>query len=87
MPQVFVISVRMGTTSPLVIASVANVSGLTVFTMMQVILLLFITLYQNCQANYFSNPFVLQDLFIKELKLRALLEKVKLNHESKHIDM
>ena len=59
---------------------------LTSLIMMNLIFLIVIVLFQNCSANYFSNPYTLQDLFIKELKIRSLLEEAKADLDSKHIE-
>ena len=59
---------------------------LTSLITMNLVFLIVIVLLQNCSANYFSNPYTLQDLFIKELKIRSLLEEAKVDLDSKHIE-
>ena len=59
---------------------------LTSLIMMNLIFLIALVLFPNCCANYFSNPYTLQDLFIKELKIRSLLEEAKVDIDSKHIE-
>ena len=41
--------------------------------------------FKNCNSNSFANPYVLQELFIKELQVRTHLEKANIELKSDDI--
>ena len=41
--------------------------------------------FKNCNSNSFANPYVLQELFIKELEVRTHLEKANIELKSDDI--
>ena len=41
--------------------------------------------FKNCNSNSFANPYVLQELFMKELQIRKHLEKANIELKSDDI--